>query len=78
MKTVTYNGERFLLENISSFRFEESSPAMVNMNVFSMPEPPKQAYLIITYTNGNSRTITGPEATDLHVLLLGACAKKQD
>lgn len=68
-KTIRYRGETFLLENISSFRFERSTPARVDMNCFEMPRPPKQAYLIVTYTNGNTRTFEGDEATAVNELL---------
>lgn len=69
MKTVTYKGEKFLLENVSSFRFEVSPPAKVEMNAFTMREPRKESFLIITYTNGDSRTLTGQDAVALNGLL---------
>jgi hypothetical protein len=68
-KTVKFRGEVFLLDNISSLRFEQAQPAKVEMNVFSPGPAPRKAYLVITYTNGNSRTFEGDDAGVLNQLL---------
>lgn len=72
MKTILYKGDTFLLGNISSIRFEESQPAKLEMNVFTMSPAAKRAYLIITHTDGHTRTIEGPDADDLRALFVDA------
>lgn len=70
MNTITFKGDTFLLGNISSIRFEKDRPAKLEMSAFAMSPPAKQAYLIITHTDGHTRTIEGPDATRLRDLFV--------
>lgn len=72
MRTITLKGDTFLLENISSIRYEKDRPAKLDMNAFAMSPPAKQAYLIITHTTGHTRTVEGPDANHLRDLFVKA------
>jgi hypothetical protein len=69
MKTIKYKGEVFQLDNISECKFEIGSPAKIEMNPSSKPELPKQAILIITFTNGTPKTFFGQDANEFKKLL---------
>jgi hypothetical protein len=72
MRTINFKGDSFLLENISSARYEKDRPAKLEMNAFSMSPPAKRAYLIITHTDGHTRTVEGPDADLLRDLFAKA------